>query len=364
MKLSVGIVGLPNVGKSTLFNAITRASVDAKNYPFCTIEPNSGIVAIPDDRIDVLSQISGTTKLIYATIEFVDIAGLVKGASKGEGLGNQFLANIRETSVIAHVVRCFEDDNVIHVHGKIDPVDDIDTINTELVLADLDMVEKLIQSQLRKAKVQSKEEKEKLDLFERMRDHLAQGKPVRSMGLSVEETILLKGVFFLTQKRVIYVANVSEKDVVTENDFVKKVRDYVSKDGDAVITICAHMEAELASLDDADRKAYLSEMGLKESGLDKLAKASFSLLGAQTYLTTGEKETRAWVIAVGATAPEAAGVIHTDFQKGFIRANIVSYDDFVKCKGYKEAREKGLLRQEGKDYIMRDGDVVEFLFNV
>lgn len=364
MKLSVGIVGLPNVGKSTLFNAITNASVDAKNYPFCTIEPNSGVVAIPDERLGVLSSISGSSKLIYATIEFVDIAGLVKGASKGEGLGNQFLANIRETSVIAHVVRCFEDDNVIHVHGKIDPIDDIDTINTELILADLDMVDKLIQNQIRKAKAQPKEEKEKLVIFERIKAHLEQGKPVRSIGLSDDEFLLLKGVFFLSQKRVVYVANVSESDVVSENDWVKKVREHVSKDGDAVITVCAQMEAELSQLGDDDKVLYLNELGLKESGLDKLAKAAFQLLNAQTYLTTGEKETRAWVIPVGATAPEAAGVIHTDFQKGFIRANIVSYGDFVKCNGLKEAREKGLLRQEGKEYIMQDGDVVEFLFNV
>lgn len=364
MKLSVGIVGLPNVGKSTLFNAITNATVDAKNYPFCTIEPNSGVVAVPDSRLAVLSAISGSSKLIYATIEFVDIAGLVKGASKGEGLGNQFLANIRETSVIAHVVRCFEDDNIVHVHGKIDPIDDIDTINTELVFADFEMTDKLIQNQIRKAKTGPKEEKEKLDLLERIKAHLEQGKPVRSLSITPDEHLLLKGIFFLSQKRVVYVANVSENDVIHGNALVDRVREHVSKDGDAVITVCAHMEAELAQLDDSDRQAYLEELGLKESGLDKLAQAAFKLLNAQTYLTTGEKETRAWVISVGATAPEAAGVIHTDFQKGFIRANIVSYDDFVKCNGLKEAREKGLLRQEGKEYIMKDGDVVEFLFNV
>lgn len=363
MKLSVGIVGLPNVGKSTMFNAITKSGVDAENYPFCTIEPNSGVVPLPDERLDRLAKISNTQKTIYATIEFVDIAGLVKGASKGEGLGNQFLANIRETSVIAHVVRCFDDPNVIHVEGKVDPLADIETINAELLLADFEMAERAAESQQRRAKSQDKEEKAKLAYLEKARDHLASSKPLRSLELSDEDKSVMKQYHFLTAKKTIYVANVSEDDIATGNDYVKQVQDYAAQSGDSVITVCAHLESELSQLDDTERQEYLDEIGLKESGLDLLAKAGFKLLGLQTYLTTGEKETRAWTIRKGDTAPKAAGVIHTDFEKGFIRANVISYDDFVDCDGWKVAKDKGLVRQEGKEYIMQDGDIVEFLFN-
>jgi len=363
MKLSVGIVGLPNVGKSTMFNAITKAGVDAENYPFCTIEPNSGVVALQDERLDRLSEISNTQKTVNATIEFVDIAGLVKGASKGEGLGNQFLANIRETSVIAHVARCFDDPNVIHVDGKVDPLADIETINAELLLADYDMAERAAESQKRRAKSQDKEEQAKLAFLEKARDHLAASKPLRSLELTDDDKNVAKQYHFLTAKKTIHVANVSEDDVSTGNDYVKQVESFASQSGDSVITVCAHLESELAQLEDEERKDYLAELGLKESGLDLLAKAGFDLLGLQTYMTTGEKETRAWTIRKGDTAPKAAGVIHTDFEKGFIRANIISYDDFVACNGWKAAKDKGLIRQEGKEYIMQDGDVVEFLFN-
>lgn len=362
--LSLGIVGLPNVGKSTLFNALTKLSVDAENYPFCTIEPNSGIVAVPDYRLGVLSEISGTTNLIYSTVEFVDIAGLIKGASKGEGLGNQFLTNIRDTSAIVHVVRCFQDDNVIHVNQKVNPLEDIETINLELMISDLDRATKISETLVRKAKTNNKEDKLKLDLIQRIIAQLEKSQPVRSLDFTEEEQRLLKEFAFITSKKVIYVGNIGENDLPGPNELALQVKAFAESHGDGFLCLSAKIESELASLSPEDYAELLSEYGLQESGLDRLIKASFSLLNLQTYLTTGAKETRAWTIPVGATAPQAAGKIHSDFEKGFIRANIVKYDDFVANKGLKGCKEKGLVRQEGKDYIMQENDIVEFLFNV
>lgn len=365
MALSVGIVGLPNVGKSTFFNAITNAQAEAQNYPFCTIEPNTGIVPLPDPRLEVLAKLSQSEKIIPATITFVDIAGLVKGAAQGEGLGNKFLSHIRSVSVIAHVVRCFEDANIVHVSGKIDPLDDIEVINTELILADLESAEKIRGNLEKQAKRPGDAEaKEKFDLISRMQQALASNQPVRSLTLNETERQLAKNFDFLTAKKVIFIANVRESQLNQPNPLAALVKAHAQKNGDAFALICARVEEELSKLAPAERLDFLQELGIAESGLDVVAKQCFQLLGLQTYLTTGPKETRAWTIQQGDTAPQAAGVIHTDFERGFIRANIVSYSDFVKFQGIKGARDKGLLRQEGREYVMQDGDVVEFLFNV
>jgi hypothetical protein len=365
MALSVGIVGLPNVGKSTFFNAITNCNAEAQNYPFCTIEPNTGIVPIPDSRLDVLAKMSNSEKIVPAAITFTDIAGLVKGASKGEGLGNKFLSHIREVSAIAHVVRCFENENIVHVSGKINPLDDIEVINTELILADLEMVDKMHANSARQVRAGADTEaKDRVVFLARIKEALEKGQPVRALTFSDDEKALIRSMNFLTEKKVIYVANVSEAMLGKSSPHLDAVKAHAEKEGDEFAVICAKIEEEISKLNREEKADFLKELGIAESGLDVIGKKCFTLLGLQTYLTTGPKETRAWTIHKGDTAPKAAGVIHTDFEKGFIRANIVSYDDLVKLGNMKDVREKGLLRQEGKEYVMRDGDVVEFLFNV
>lgn len=363
MGFKCGIVGLPNVGKSTLFNALTKAGIEAANYPFCTIEPNVGIVTVPDPRLDALSEIVKPQQVIPATMQFVDIAGLVKGASSGEGLGNQFLANIRETDAIAHVVRCFENTDVIHVEGRVNPLSDIEVINTELALADMDAVEKALLKAAKNSRSGNKEALTEVQLLERIKAHLDQGHPVRTLELNSDERQIIRHLFLLTAKPVLYIANVND-DGYENNPLLEAVKNLAAKENACIVALCAATEAELMELDDEDRKEFMDDLGLSEPGLNRVIRAGYDLLGLQTYFTAGVKEVRAWTIVKGATAPQAAGVIHTDFEKGFIRAEVIAYDAFISCRGEQGAKEAGKLRLEGKEYIVCDGDVMHFRFNV
>lgn len=367
IKMKLGIVGLPNVGKSTLFNSLTKAGAESANYPFCTIDPNVGIVAVPDERLRLLGDFYHSKKVTPAVIEFVDIAGLVKGASKGEGLGNQFLANIREVDAIVHVVRCFEDANVVHVDGSIDPLRDIETINLELIFSDLEILERRIAKVTKTARMDKTAAKE-LELLKRIKEHLEEGSPAKTLEVDDEDELaLLEGYNLLTYKPVIYAANVAEDDLADDaagNAHVEKVRAYAKEQNSEVFVICAQIEQEIAELDEDEKKMFLEDLGIEESGLEKLIRASYHILGLMSFLTAGEDETRAWTIRIGTKAPQAAGKIHTDFERGFIKAEVVNYKDLLDCGSYAGAREKGLVRMEGKDYVVKDGDVILFRFNV
>lgn len=365
--MKLGIVGLPNVGKSTLFNAITKAGAESANYPFCTIEPNVGVVSVPDHRLDELQKLYDSKKKIYTAIEFYDIAGLVRGASKGEGLGNKFLSHIREVEAIVHVVRCFNDENVVHVDGNVNPIRDIETINLELILSDLEVLDRRMEKALKLVRSGDKKAKEEYALMERIKAHLESEKPVRTLEASEEEQEFIKSLFLITSKSVLYVSNISEDDLVSgnlENEYVKIVKEYAAKEHSEVIVVCAKLEEEMSTLDDEEKKELLEEYGLSETGLDKLVKSSYKLLGLMSFLTAGPQEIRAWTIVTGTKAPQAAGKIHSDIERGFIRAEVISYDKLIECGSEASAKEKGYFRLEGKDYIMEDGDVVHFRFNV